>query len=394
MTSPTILIIGAGVGGLVFAQGLRKRDIPFAVFEKDDRLDSRLQGYRLKISGDVASKLRTTVTAEAWAVFESTCAQTVLGETNLNAINAATSACRRVRLPPEAPLPYTADRGLLRRAFMTGIEDAVRFGKRFVSYELLDNIPGVRVLFDDGSFEVGSLLVAADGAHSAVRKQLLPHIDPIDTGIRCIYGKSPLGTELRARYPERHRRWITVVRDETPIIQTIVSGSNPVTMVCEPCYFVSRDKYPDLPPDYVHWGVMFRKELLDLTDQNMDQALKCDSPGLVLDITSEWDPSIRSLIELQDGELTHGMRVYSAPENIPEWETSDPVTVLGDAIHVMSPSGGVGAVAAIYDACLLAKIVSEESSSIDSIRRYEKGMREFAKVCIRRSGEAGARMLK
>ncbi|KAK8130905.1 O-methyltransferase aurJ [Apiospora sp. TS-2023a] len=395
-TTTTVLIIGAGVGGLILAQGLRKAGMPFLVFERDALLDSRLQGYRLKITGDVAAQLRQTLPAEVWSLLQRTCAQAVLGETNLNATDAAVRACRRGRLPAGVPLPLVADRGVLRKVLMSGIDDRVRFGQTFVAYEELlgdDGSSRIRAQFADGSAAEGVLLVAADGVGSRVRRQLLPQVQPVDTGVRCIYGKSPLGEELRAQYPERHRRWITVVRDETPLLQSIITGrDSPVVMVCEPCHFSpgDRDRHPDLiPDDYVHWGILFSAGLgvpdPDLWDDG--------AAAVALDITGEWDPSIRSLIELQDRELTHGMRVLSAPAALPEWEPSDRVTVLGDAVHVMSPSGGVGAVAAIHDACLLSGILAQEGHSKVSIGKYERGMREFAKKCIGRSNEAAGRML-
>ncbi|OCL05430.1 FAD/NAD(P)-binding domain-containing protein [Glonium stellatum] len=391
MSSTHIMIIGAGVGGLAFAQGLKRRNIPFSVSERDGFLDSRLQGYRIKVFGDMKAKLNELLTPEAWTTFEATCAQTLLGETNLNAADASITACRRARLPPGAPLPYTVDRGLLRQALMTGIESSVHFGKQFDRYELVEG--GVKAFFRDGSVECGTLLVGADGSHSAVRRQFLPGMDAIDTGVCCVYGKSPLGAELQARFPKKHRRWITVIRDQTPTIQSIISGDGPVTLVSEPCHFTNRESYSYLPDDYVHWGILFRKDSLALGDQELDEALKQDSPGLALDITGEWDPSIRSLIELQDKSLTSGMRVYSADSKIQDWTSSAHVTVLGDAVHVMSPSGGVGAVAALNDAFELMRAITHEGISTESISRYEQRMKGFAEVCIRRSNAAGAKML-
>lgn len=46
-TTPHIIIIGAGLGGLMLAQALRKRGITFEVFERDEHENARQQGWAL-----------------------------------------------------------------------------------------------------------------------------------------------------------------------------------------------------------------------------------------------------------------------------------------------------------------------------------------------------------
>ena len=60
----------------------------------------------------------------------------------------------------------------------------------------------VTATFANGAIASGDMLVAADGIDSVVRRQLLPHIEPIDTGMRCIYGTTPLTTDLLDSLPD------------------------------------------------------------------------------------------------------------------------------------------------------------------------------------------------
>jgi 2-polyprenyl-6-methoxyphenol hydroxylase-like FAD-dependent oxidoreductase len=60
-----------------------------------------------------------------------------------------------------------------------------------------------RCAFGDGSIAEASVLVAADGVNSAVRKQFLPYAEPIDTGVIALAGKVPLTDGVLALAPDR-----------------------------------------------------------------------------------------------------------------------------------------------------------------------------------------------
>src|SRR5690606_38574730 len=76
----------------------------------------------------------------------------------------------------------SVDRLVLREILLTGLDDVVRFGAAFTAFEELPD-GRVRVHFDDGGSDDADLLVAADGAGSLVRRQLLPQAVVVDTGL-------------------------------------------------------------------------------------------------------------------------------------------------------------------------------------------------------------------
>ena len=372
----SILIVGTGISGLTLAQGLRNASIPFRLFERDPSFNVRAQGYRIRIEGTGTNALQETLSPNLFAQVKSTCAPFLTGGVRLDALDAQSiqgpggGPPRRMGDPTSMPL--SADRTVLRRVLLQGLEEHITFGKKFVSYEITDR--GVTAKFDDGVEVEGSLLVGADGARSNVRKQFLPDLIPVDTEGRLIYGKTLLTSELEENFDRRAMGGLSVLRDPTHKV--------PLSAILEPMRFNVKDRESrekkGLPEDYVYWVLGWRKDVLDLEDSELRNLSTEATAALSQRLTSNWHPSLRVLFDLQDVTQTSSLSISSVKPDIPEWPPSNRVTLIGDAIHLMSPTAGIGANTALRDAALLNKTLAEKGMGADAIGSYERSMREYA----------------
>jgi 2-polyprenyl-6-methoxyphenol hydroxylase-like FAD-dependent oxidoreductase len=174
--------------------------------------------------------------------------------------------------------------------------------------------------------------------------------------------------------------------------QTLDIDETPLTLLLEPVRFQNNKHRKNLPDNYVYWVLIARSDLFGKPDSELLRLNAEDSAALSLKLTEEWDPSIRSIFELQDISQSSTLRVSSAKPEIPFWTSSERITLVGDAVHAMSPCGGVGAVTALRDASVLASKIAENGINTKSIGAYEAEMRVYAKMMIERSYFGGKKM--
>ncbi|KAK1751943.1 cercosporin toxin biosynthesis protein [Echria macrotheca] len=388
-----ILIIGGGLGGLCLAQGLKRAGVPFRVYERDADASWRPQGYRLRINGEGVNALKETLSPELWERFENTCCTAELGETDINAVDGTIIASRAGGSPAMKGLkPYTCDRKVLRDILLDGLEDKVSYGKEMDRYELVTG--GVVAYFKDGTTAIGRFLVGADGRGSPTRRQYLAEHRPLDTEGMCIYGKTLITPELLERFPARAMRWMTLIVDRTPITQTLDVDDTAVTLLLEPIRFPKKNGFDEyMPADYMYWVLIARKHIFNLpADVSLSKYSSAEVADISLRVTECWDPSIRSILHLQDKTQSSLLRVLSASPDMKPWAPTDKVTIIGDAIHAMSPCGGVGAVTALVDGANLAKTIVNQGITAESIGAFEQSMREFSGANIRRSYIGGRKL--
>ncbi|KAJ6013692.1 hypothetical protein N7540_008283 [Penicillium herquei] len=388
--SHPVLIIGAGLGGVCLAQALHKNNIPFKLFEQDDRYNLRSQGYRLRITEHGINALEQALTPDLFALFEKTCATTAgFGiRVKPDGTSIPFSSSGGPPGPPPSSLSqraYTVDRSTFREAMLTGLEEHVFFGKSVIRYE---EFPGKIIAhFADGTSVDGILLVGADGVRSQVRKQLIPNFPAIDTGMRIVFGKTPITPEYIAATPESHRTGISLVTDPDAKYQP--------TLMFESIHFPYRDEVsnPQLPNPYMYWVLVFHREIIPFSDEKSWRFTPEEAADLARQLTASWNPDLRCIIAHQDASQSSVLSLLSAPLDIAAWEPSGRVTLLGDAVHVMPPTGAMGANTALRDAADLARRIVKaggaERVGSQAIGEYETDLRDFAKKSIDMSWKGG-----
>lgn len=385
-TSPPILIVGAGVSGLTLAQGLHRHSIPFKVFEREVP-GQRAQGHRFRIDNDGADALYETLTPELWDLLVRTCATVI--QIDPAWVDARTLEDASIPFPKRVagrgPLPM--DRGWIRSLLSLGIEDKISYGKEFQAYSVTDH--GVEVRFADGTTESGRLLVGADGIRSRVRRQLVPNHEFLDLERQIVWGRTPSTPELWSQYSDTIKRWSICV-DMNP--------KHPRNSVLEPMLWhqsisaESSGKLPDIK-DYIYW-------LLSSEVVAKPPRTAAEKKAFTLEMSKDWDPSLRTLFELADHDVSACVHVYSSKPDVEPWPTlQNRITLLGDAAHAISPMGGAGANTAVINAadlCRTLVIVDERRTGADGdeLERFGERARGRARKSIELSFYWGTKFWK
>ncbi len=188
-----VMVVGAGLGGLTLAHGLRRAGIDVVVYERDGA-SGRPQGVSLHVDDRGASALRACLPPGHVAMVEATTGgprERTLTLAEVDGEPVATGVRTSDGIDGRPRPGRQVDRPLLRAVLLTGLEDVVRFGAELTRFERCAD-GTVRAWFADGRADIADVLVGADGVGSAVRRGYLPDVRPVDTGRRMIMGATPL----------------------------------------------------------------------------------------------------------------------------------------------------------------------------------------------------------
>ncbi|WP_353190556.1 FAD-dependent monooxygenase [Pandoraea pnomenusa] len=422
MSALHVTIIGAGLGGLCLAQGLRRAGISFDVYERDDAPAARFQGYRLRIDangldalaqclpGDHLTRIRERAavarTGGRFVTPQLDDADVVLppswhdahAETSATARRSTSTAARRIARADHIPGDVSLHRQTLREILLDGILDRVHFGKAFARTTITAD--GRRIAhFDDGSHSAPGLVVAADGSHSRVRDYVLPGMTPRDTGNVCCYGLTPLSTALLVLMDRHGEATVmegstVVFADGFAVVIEAMLFRRPPGAGTAPVAPLTPDRMPLSPvSDYLYWAFIGPSRTL-LGASSTTEPAGAVPLARIESLTDTWHPHLRSLFANAVPDTVRTMPVRSTTSPLP-WQV-DGVTGLGDAVHTMSPAGGLGANTALRDAAQLAAHLQAAAQGqrtlSQAITAYERDMCERAQEAVRLA-DAGAALL-
>jgi len=391
-----VVIIGGGIGGLTLAQGLKKSGVSVAVYERDRTMTDRVQGYRVHINPAGSLALHECLPPALFEAFARTCGKPAQGIRFVTEHMRVLLSFDRFDLPQAVMDDGVAQhrsgsRITLRQVLLSGLDDIVHFGKTFVRYE---ELPTGRIVahFADGTAAEGDMLVAADGGGSRVRRQFLPHAERMDTGNVGIAGKVFLDGGNRERIAPELRNGLTlasgqggyslfVALQEIDGIAVSGFGGNDES--------AAAGAHFDNARSYLMWAFGVKREKLGLAGRDADQMSGEELRAIVLKTMASraWDQRFCDLVHLADAATINALTIRTARPVTP-WRTQR-ITLLGDAIHSMTPYRGIGANVALKDAVRLRRALTAANFGacplLDVLHAYETEMMDYGFRAVRAS---------
>ncbi|WP_405163836.1 FAD-dependent monooxygenase [Nocardia sp. NBC_01499] len=358
-----VSVVGAGLGGLALAQGLRGAGIEAEVFERDPGIVARFQGYRLVLNPTGFQAVRNCLPTRWHPLLDEivmdASAEQLIFDPQLNEIGRLGAGRTGT----------VVDRQVLRHLLLTGL--TVHTDAALTSYDVLADRT-VQARFARRDPATADLLVGADGVTSAVRGVLSPQTTPTDTGVRFVIGRTPLTDEF-ADLSKTYGSKIT--GDGVSLLLGAMQFRTPPKQAAE--QLAPEVDLPDIG-DYVRWAMILPPHS-SLEEQTAQDAVLSRMDG--------WHPLLRALIEQADPDNSTllSIRVVKPGKR---WAPG-PVTLLGDAIHATSPTGGNGANTALRDADLLRGCLIEADEGrqdlLGAVEEYERQMFVYGDEAVQSS---------
>jgi 2-polyprenyl-6-methoxyphenol hydroxylase-like FAD-dependent oxidoreductase len=317
---PTMVIVGAGIGGLTVAIALRQVGFTVEVFERATELKEIGAGIALSANAIRALNPlgllppivdRGTVIE---AVVSRICGGDTIGRLPTN-LTDVPSVCL-----------HRAD---LQQALFAALPpDCVHFGEQFLNFETTGD--GVLAHFASGRMASGDALIGADGLRSRVRTQLIGDGEPVYRGYQC---------------------WRGVCHFPTTKLLTETFGLG------------VRVGLVPIGRRGTAWWCTANEAAFAKDEVNGAKAK-------LLRWVGNWHPPIANVIGATDTTAIVKTAIYDR-RPVKTWSRGC-CTLLGDAAHPTTPNMGQGGCMAIEDGIVLARCLSHYSDAARAFRVYER----------------------
>ncbi|KAI5845649.1 hypothetical protein DFP73DRAFT_578237 [Morchella snyderi] len=387
-----VLIIGSGLSGTLLANGLKKHNISYTLYERspDPSSSSSPQrtGYQIRLGAPALDAFRRCLTPNVKATI---CARFGRGSASApilysKGMDVLVDLTRLPTYPKSAPVNRVALRDALAE------QVGVMYGKAFVRYEVVGGGNGggerIKVFFEDGTEDMGDLLVAADGSGSKINVQAgLCNIITL-TKIQSFLIKGPLTPETFALLPPEIKR--------APV--AVPSGRNLLFASCYlPTPATDTITTHNYDPTMASLMLSYAMPTSNLPT-NFDSLTTAEISTFLKTLYADADPRLNTIISAvpHTDIYTFNPRTSRQPPASWRHDVASPdaperghprVWFLGDAVHPMLPGRGMGGNQAMHDAgkmleVLLALLERGEKIDDEAVRAagemYEKEMMKRA----------------
>jgi 2-polyprenyl-6-methoxyphenol hydroxylase-like FAD-dependent oxidoreductase len=368
MSTPPVLIAGAGIGGLTTALTLHQIGVPCRLFESV--ADIKPLGVGINLQPNAVRELyELGLGPESLATIGIETLEWALVGLNGHDVYSEPRGLRAGYHWPQ----YSVHRGKLQMLlYRTVLErlgpHAISTGMKITGYRNHADGSGVSAFLQDRagtrSEVAGSLLVAADGLHSAVRQQMHPAQPPIQWGGAIMWRGVTRGKPIRTGASfvglGTHRHRVVFYPISAPDPDT---GLADINWIAE----VTVDNKGGWP------------------DGNWNKPVKHED---FIHHFTQWDYDWIDIPAMIRG----AREVFEYPmidrEPVDTWRDGN-VVLLGDAAHVMYPTGSNGASQAIVDARVLGAALLEHGVDAAALAAYDEKLRPEISPLILRNRGAG-----
>ncbi|KAF9539242.1 hypothetical protein EC957_005620 [Mortierella hygrophila] len=350
---PSVLIVGAGLGGVLLGALLEKANVSYTIFERASSV--KPLGSAMSIGSALIPVFRQLGCYDEFVAIGK---RSIVGET----WKESTFGYSLDFLPREefsGELQYIVPRPLLYNILVKLIPPhKIQFGKRVLMTKQTEDNQRVTIQTSDNAVYEGDILVGADGAYSAVRQRLYETL------------------QKEGKLPESDQ-------EELPfsctclVGQTLVLDLDEFPQLKDPLYPFISTLGNDKPYSWVLFGTAEKKIAWMVVEHLSSETTKMAQEQRFRNSdNSEWGPTAAQSmcdetrkfpIAFGNGKMNLGDLYDRTPKELiskvmleekvfKTWYHGRTV-LLGDACHKLHPAGGLGAVTSMHDAIALANLI-------------------------------------
>lgn len=361
-----IAIIGGGPGGLTLARLLQLKGADVKVYERDINQQARVQGAIVDLHFE--SGLKAIEAAGLVTEFK----ESYMHGADRYRILDKDGNIRYDEMNKESPVTFgdedfrpEIDRGILRNVLVASLyPGTVVWDSQFVD---MSQEAGVwTIQFKNGTTATADIVIGSDGARSKIRP-FVTAVKPLYAGITIIQGEINKSEKECLEVYKLVNNGNVMAFGEGKVITLQPRGDGGLTL------YVSAE-YPE------NWG-----ETSGVDFENNKEVC-----AYLEKFHSGWDPLFFKIFNAVDTFVLRPLHSVPVDQN---WEAHANITLIGDAAHIMLPSGE-GVNAAMLDALELSKyLTSNDFPDLqNAMAAYENDMRTRAALLSQDAVEGTERM--